>query len=207
MEEANEYAKENFRLKDEVNEMTAKIAPLQSDMNLDKYKSELQAEKKSNLVALNEKDKKIWQANKDQNDKCEAVRGKDGEISMLKAKLSMMECEIEQQQKNNPNNLSFSAGTNHHESSENRIMQLRSELETESDRHSVTRSYYRQVDDACNQEVEEVAVLLRRSGGRSETSAPTGTAGAAPAQPDRAAPAGSATPGTSAPTVADLLAN
>ncbi|CAL1148617.1 unnamed protein product, partial [Cladocopium goreaui] len=75
VEEANEYAKENFRLKDEVNEMTAKIAPLQSDMNLDKYKSELQAEKKSNLVALNEKDKKIWQANKDQNDKCEAVRG------------------------------------------------------------------------------------------------------------------------------------
>lgn len=60
VEEANEYAKENFRLKDEVNEMTAKIAPLQSDMNLEKYKSELQAEKKSNLLALNEKDKKIW---------------------------------------------------------------------------------------------------------------------------------------------------
>lgn len=126
---------------------------------------------------------------------------------MLKAKLSMMECELEQRQKNNPNNLSFSAGINHHESSENRIMQLRFELEAESDRHSVTRSYYRQAGDAYNQEVEEVVVLLRRSGSRSESSAPTGTAGAAPAQPGRAAPAGSATPGTSAPTVADLLVN
>ena len=59
MEEANEYAKESFRLKDDVNEMAAKMVSSQSDAIIEKFKSELQAEKKSNLVALNEKDKKI----------------------------------------------------------------------------------------------------------------------------------------------------
>lgn len=61
MEEANEYAKESFRLKDDVNEMAAKMVSSQSQSEaiIEKFKSELQAEKKSNLVALNEKDKKI----------------------------------------------------------------------------------------------------------------------------------------------------
>ena len=59
MAEANEYAKESFRLKDDVNEMAAKMVSSQSDAIIEKFKSELQAEKKSNLVALNEKDKKI----------------------------------------------------------------------------------------------------------------------------------------------------
>ena len=55
--------------------------------DLDKFKSELVAERKSHLVALNEKDIKIWSLQKDQDEERLALNGKDGEISSLKARL------------------------------------------------------------------------------------------------------------------------
>ena len=61
VDEANESVKEMLRLKDEVNSMSSQSALASSAADLDKLKSEIIAEKKSHLVALNEKDKKIWQ--------------------------------------------------------------------------------------------------------------------------------------------------
>ena len=60
VEEAHEYVKENIRLKDEVSTLSSKTALVSSGADLDKFKSELVAERKSHLVALNEKDIKIW---------------------------------------------------------------------------------------------------------------------------------------------------
>ena len=42
------------------------------------------------------------------------------------------------------------------------LSELRSELEDEKAEHSVTKAYYRQVDDAYNQEAEEVAELMQQ---------------------------------------------
>ena len=76
--------KEIVRLKDEVNSMSSQSASESSGADLDRLKSEIIAEKKSHLVALNEKDKKIWQRQKDQDEKRLSLNGKDGEISALK---------------------------------------------------------------------------------------------------------------------------
>ena len=87
VEEAHEYVKENIRLKDEMGTLPSKTALVSSGADLDKFKSELVAERKSHLVALNEKDIKIWYLQKDQDEKRLALNGKDGEISSLKARL------------------------------------------------------------------------------------------------------------------------
>ena len=50
-----------------------------SGADLDKFKSELVAERKFPLVTLNEKDKKIWALLKDQDKKRLSLNGKDGE--------------------------------------------------------------------------------------------------------------------------------
>ena len=79
------YVKEIVRLKDDVNSMSSQSALAYSGADLDKLKSEIIAEKMSHLVALTEKDKKIWQLQKDQDEKRLSLNGKDGEISALKA--------------------------------------------------------------------------------------------------------------------------
>ena len=56
VEEAHECVKENIRLKDEVSTLLSKTALVSSGADLDKFKSELVAERKSHLVALNERD-------------------------------------------------------------------------------------------------------------------------------------------------------
>ena len=84
VEEAHEYVKENIRLKDGVNTLSSKTELVSSGADLDRFKSELVAERKSHLVALNEKDIKIWSLQKDQDEKRLALNGKDGEISSLK---------------------------------------------------------------------------------------------------------------------------
>ena len=67
VEEAHEYVKENIRLKDEVSALSSKTALVSSGTDLDKFKSELVAERKSHLVALDEKDIKIWSLQKNQD--------------------------------------------------------------------------------------------------------------------------------------------
>ena len=66
MEEATRNAMENIRLKDEVREFSSKDISSASEDVVERYKSELMAEKKSNLVALNDKGNTIWQMSKDQ---------------------------------------------------------------------------------------------------------------------------------------------
>ena len=51
-------------MKDEVSALSSKTALVSSGADLDKFKSELVAERKSHLVALNEKDIKIWSLQK-----------------------------------------------------------------------------------------------------------------------------------------------
>ena len=53
VDEANEYVKEIVRLKDEVNSMSSQSALASSGADLDRLKSEIIAQKKSHLVALN----------------------------------------------------------------------------------------------------------------------------------------------------------
>ena len=74
-------------MQDEVSTLSSKTALVSSGADLDKFKSELVAERKSHLVALNEKDIKIWSLQKDQDEERLALNGKDGEISSLKARL------------------------------------------------------------------------------------------------------------------------
>ena len=157
VEEAHEYVKENIRPKDEVSALSSKTALVSSGANLDKFKSELVAERKSHVVALNEKDIKICSLQKDQDEKTLAPNGKDGEMSSLKARLQIMQYDSEIAVANRP----FSAGimdVGCHEM----LSELRSELADEKAEHSVTRAYYRQVDDAYNQEAEEVAALMKQ---------------------------------------------
>ena len=78
VEEVHEYVKENIRSKDEARTLSSKTALVSSGADLDKFKSELVAERKSHLVALNEKDIKIWSLQKDQDEKRLALNGKDG---------------------------------------------------------------------------------------------------------------------------------
>ena len=151
VDEANEYVKENMRLKDEVNAMSSQTALASSGADLDRFKSELLAEKKSHLVALNEKDKKIWSLQKDQDEKRLSLNGKDGEISTLKARLQIMEYESEMNSANRP----CSAGIMDVDCRET-ISDLRSELVDERSEHAVTRAYYRQ----------ELAGEARRGGRR-----------------------------------------
>ena len=68
----------NLRLQDEVRELSSKSTSSTSEM-AEKYKSELMAEKKSNLVAMNEKGKKIWQMSKDHIDLRNGILERDGE--------------------------------------------------------------------------------------------------------------------------------
>ena len=125
--------------------------------DLDKFKSELVAERKSHSVALNEKDIKIWTLQKDQDEKRLALNGKDGDISSLKARLQIMQYDSEMAVAHQP----FSAGVKNVDCNE-MLSELRSELEDEKAEHSVTKAYYRQVDDAYNQEAEEVAELMKQ---------------------------------------------
>ena len=135
-----------------------------SESMVEKYKSELRAEKKPNLVALNDKGKTIWQMSKDQIELRNGILEKDEEISTLKMKVGSLVKELEQVTREHPNYyLSFSAGIYDDENHDMQVAKLRSELEVERGRHSVTKSYYRQVDDAYNREAEEVAQLIRRS--------------------------------------------
>ena len=157
VEAAHEYVKENIRLKDEVSTSSSKTALVSSGVDVDKFKSELVAERKSHLVALNEKDIKIWSLQKDQDEKRLALNGKDGEISSLKARLQIMQSDSEMAIANQP----FSAGVMDVDCNE-MLSELRSELEDEKAEHSVTKAYYRQVDDAYNQEAEEVAELMKQ---------------------------------------------
>ena len=53
VDEANEYVKEIVRLKDKVNSMSSQSALASSGADLDRLKSEIIAQKKSHLVALN----------------------------------------------------------------------------------------------------------------------------------------------------------
>eukprot|EP00435_Cladocopium_sp_Y103_P031652 s4552_g8.t1 len=69
VDEASEYVKENLRLKDQVYDLTMNAPPAQSDKGIDKVRSELLTERKSNLVKLSEKDQVIWRLNNDQEDK------------------------------------------------------------------------------------------------------------------------------------------
>jgi len=156
MEEATRNAMENIRLKDEVREFSSKDISSASEDVVERYKSELMAEKKSNLVALNDKGNTIWQMSKDQIELRNGILERDEEISTLKAKVGLLEKEVDQLTIGNLNYLSFSAGISRDEHND-QIMKLRSELEVERDRHAVTRPYYRQVVDAYNHEAEEVA--------------------------------------------------
>ena len=174
IDEAHEYVKENMQLKDEVNELASKMALVSSGANLDtfkselvaEFKSELVAERKSHLRALGEKDIKICSLQKDQDDKRILLNGKDGEISSLKARMQIMEYESESTLANLP----FSAGMT--EADCQKMMgDLRLELENEKSEHAVTKAYYRQVDDAYNQEAEELAAMMRKSHGESEQKA------------------------------------
>jgi hypothetical protein len=160
MEEATRNAMENIRLKDEVREFSSKDISSASEDVVERYKSELMAEKKSNLVALNDKGNTIWQMSKDQIELRNGILERDEEISTLKAKVGLLEKEVDQLTIGNLNYLSFSAGISRDEHND-QIMKLRSELEVERDRHAVTRPYYRQVVDAYNHEAEEVAESKR----------------------------------------------
>ena len=136
VEEAHEYVKENTRMKDEVSPLSSKTALVSSGADLDKFKSELVAERKSHLVALNEKDIKIWSLQKDQDEKRLALNGKDGEISSLKARLQIMQYDSEMAVAHQP----FSAGVMDVDCNE-MLSELRSELEDEKAEHSVTKAY------------------------------------------------------------------
>ena len=160
MEEATRNAMENIRLKDEVREFSSKDISSASEDVVERCKSELMAEKKSNLVALNDKGNTIWQMSKDQIELRNGILERDEEISTLKAKVGLLEKEVDQLTIGNLNYLSFSAGISRDEHND-QIMKLRSELEVERDRHAVTRPYYRQVVDAYNYEAEEVAESKR----------------------------------------------
>ena len=89
--------------------MSSQSALASSGADLDRLKSEIIAEKKSHLVALNEKDKKIWQLQKDQDEKRLSLNGKDGEISALKARLQIMQYEPDMNSANQ-HDQPFSAG-------------------------------------------------------------------------------------------------
>ena len=160
MEEATRNAMENIRLKDEVREFSSKDISSASEDVVERYKSELMAEKKSNLVALNDKGNTFWQMSKDQSELRNGILERDEEISTLIAKVGLLEKEVDQLTIGNLNYLSFSAGISRDEHND-QIMKLRSELEVERDRHAVTRPYYRQVVDAYNHEAEEVAESKR----------------------------------------------
>ena len=171
VDEANEYIRDNIQLKDEVSELKSKMASVSSGASLDKFKakliedfkSELVIERKSRLKALSEKDTKIWTLQKDQDDKRVDLIGKDGKIARLEARIRIMEQDAESTLATLP----FSAGMT--ETDCQKMMDdLRLELENEKSEHAVTKAYYRQVDDAYNQEAEELAELMRKSHGTSE---------------------------------------
>ena len=129
VEEVHEYVKENIRSKDEARTLSSKTALVSSGADLDKFKSELVAERKSHLVALNEKDIKIWSLQKDQDEKRLALNGKDGEISSLKARLQIMQYDSEMAVAHQP----FSAGVKNVDCNE-MLSELRSELEGQKGR-------------------------------------------------------------------------
>ena len=206
MDEATQNAMENLRLRDEVQELSLENASSASESMVEKYKSELRAEKKPNLVALNDKGKTIWQMRKDQIELRNGILEKDEEISTFKMKVGSLVKELEQVTREHPNDyLSFSAGIYDDENHDMQVAKLRSELEVERGRHSVTKSYQRQVDDAYNREAEEVAQLIRRSESHAESNAATsGVAGQASSQQAPTTSIGSAATGVSAPTMANL---
>ena len=154
-----------------MSELKLKMASASSGAGLDKFKaklvedfeSELTIERKSHLKALSEKDTKIWGLQKTQDDKRVLLIGKDGEISRLKARIQILEGEAESTLATLP----FSAGMTETDSQQ-MVRDLRLELENEKSEHAVTKAYYRQVDDAYNQEAEELAAMMRKSHGTSE---------------------------------------
>ena len=173
VEEANEYVKDNLQLKDEANELKARMKSLSSDTSLDKFKtrlvedfeSELMIERKSHLKALNEKDIKIWGLQKAKDDQRVLLNGKDGEISRLRTKIQMMESENEEYLAKLP----FSAGMIE-DANQQLVHDLHLELEKERAEHAVTKAYYRQVDDAYTQEAEELGTMMKKSQSTSEQS-------------------------------------
>ena len=75
----------------------------------------------------------------------------------MKARLQLMQYDSEMAIANQP----FSAGVMDVECHE-MLSEFRSELEDEKAEHSVMKASYRQVDDAYNQEAEEVAELMKQ---------------------------------------------
>eukprot|EP00435_Cladocopium_sp_Y103_P036142 s941_g9.t1 len=153
--------------------------PAQSDKDIDKVRSELLTERKSNLVKLSEKDQIIWRLNKDQEDKRISILGKEGEISMLKAKIQGLEWDLDDKPRQHPNDQSFSAAVQVDPDTQQLIRELRDALEKEKGDHAITRSYYRQVDAAYNEEVREIERLRQGND--------DGTGGQAP-EPNRPPP-------------------
>ena len=144
VEEAHEYVKENIRLKDEVSALSSKTA-----LSLPRGKSHfgcIEREGHQDLVSPKgpgrEKVSTKWER---------------WEISSLKARLQIMQYDSEMAVATRP----FSAGIMDVACNE-MLSELRSELADEKAEHSVTREYYRQVDDAYNQEAEEVAELMKQ---------------------------------------------
>eukprot|EP00435_Cladocopium_sp_Y103_P063515 s220_g25.t1 len=160
VDEASEYVKENLRLKDQVHELTMSGDGRVGLFDIDKVRSELLTERKSNLVKISEKDQTIWRLNKDQEDKRISILGKEGEISMLKAKIQ----DLESRPRTHPYDQSFSAGIPGDQDTQRLVQELQDALEKEKSDHAVTRSYYRQVDEAYNEEVREIE-RLRQGGG------------------------------------------
>ena len=75
----------------------------------------------------------------------------------MKARLQIMQYDSEMAVAHQP----FSAGTMDVDCNE-MSSELRSELEDKKAEHSVTKAYYRQVDDAYNHEAEEMAELMKQ---------------------------------------------
>eukprot|EP00435_Cladocopium_sp_Y103_P014803 s308_g3.t1 len=175
VDEASEYVKENLRLKDEVHEMTMSALPAQPDKDIDKVRSELLAERKSNLVKISEKDQLIWKLNKDQEDKRISILGKEGEISMLKARIQGLEMEMDNKSKSTSHDQHFSAAIQVDPDTDRLIRELRDALEKEKGDHAVTRSYYRQVDEAYNEEVREIERLRQGNGTGNDEQIPNPT--------------------------------
>eukprot|EP00435_Cladocopium_sp_Y103_P037824 s1743_g10.t1 len=131
VDEASEYVKENLRLKDQVHELTMNALPAQSDQDIDKVRSELLSERKSNLVKLTEKDQIIWKLNKEQEDKRISILDKEGEISMLKAKIQGLEWDLDNKRRQHPDDQFFSAAIQLDPDTQRLVRELRDALEGE----------------------------------------------------------------------------